>query len=276
MQDPPQLRPLKDLRQALGQLKLSELQVGSDGRNRALMSMFRSKTGRNQPSNSKFVFGLSAWLRGLIQPRPGYGLAYVDWSQQEFGIAAALSGDARMQEAYSSGDPYLAFAKQAGAVPAHATKASHASEREQFKACVLAVQYGMREESLARRILQPTAHARELLKMHRRTYAQFWSWSEGVVHYAQTQGKLWTVFGWCLHVGAGANARSLANFPMQANGAEMLRLACCMATEAGIRVVAPVHDAVLIEAPLDELDARAAEMQALMRRASAIVLGASS
>ena len=269
----PQLRPLKDLRQALGQLKLSELQVGSDGRNRALMSMFRSKTGRDQPSNSKFVFGLSAWLRGLIRPRAGYGLAYVDWSQQEFGIAAALSGDMRMQEAYSSGDPYLAFAKQAGAVPTHATKASHASEREQFKACVLAVQYGMREESLARRILQPTAYARELLKMHRRTYAQFWAWSEGVVHYAQTQGKLWTVFGWCLHVGAGANARSLANFPMQANGAEMLRLACCLATEAGIRVVAPVHDAVLIEAPLDELDARAAEMQALMRQASAIVLG---
>lgn len=169
----PQLRPLKELRQALGQLRLSELQVGHDDRNRSLMSMFRSKTGRNQPSTSKFVFGLSAWLRGLIRPMPGHGLVYVDWSQQEFGIAAALSGDVRMQEAYSSGDPYLAFAKQAGAVPADATKATHAREREQFKACVLAVQYGMREESLARRIRQPTAYARELLRMHHRTYARF-------------------------------------------------------------------------------------------------------
>src|SRR5665647_1021464 len=33
----------------------------------------------------------SAWLRGLIQPPPGCGIAYIDWSQQEFGIAAALS-----------------------------------------------------------------------------------------------------------------------------------------------------------------------------------------
>jgi hypothetical protein len=106
----PDLRPLKELRQALGQLRLNDLAVGTDNRNRCLLSMFRSKTGRNQPSNAKFVFGLSAWLRGLIQPAAGQGLAYVDWSQQEFGIAAALSGDLCMQEAYQSGDPYLAFA----------------------------------------------------------------------------------------------------------------------------------------------------------------------
>jgi DNA polymerase-1 len=268
----PQLRPLKDLRQALGQLRLSELAVGQDNRNRALMSMFRARTGRNQPSNSKFVFGLSAWLRGLIQPAPGHGLAYVDWSQQEFGIAAALSGDEKMQEAYLSGDPYLAFAKQAGAVPPDATKASHGPQRDQFKACVLAVQYGMQEESLARRIQQPPVFARELLRMHRRTYARFWAWSDGVLDHALTQRKLWTVFGWMLHVDDRPNGRSLRNFPMQGNGAEMLRLACCLATEAGIKVVAPVHDAVLIEAPLDQLEADTERMQALMRQASAQLL----
>jgi DNA polymerase I-like protein with 3'-5' exonuclease and polymerase domains len=83
------------------------------------------------------------WLRGLILPEEGCGLAYIDWEQQEFGIAAALSGDANMLEAYDSGDPYLAFAKQAGAAPPNATKASHGTLREQFKACALAVQYGM-------------------------------------------------------------------------------------------------------------------------------------
>lgn len=269
----PQLRPLKELRKAMGQLRLNDLAVGQDGRNRALLSMFRAKTGRNQPSNSQFVFGLSAWLRGLILPTTDHGLAYVDWSQQEFGIAAALSGDKAMQEAYLSGDPYLAFARQAGAVPANATKATHAIEREQFKACVLAVQYGMQEESLARRIQRPTVYARELLRMHRRTYRRFWEWVDGVRDYATTQRRLWTVFGWTLHVDDRANARSLCNFPMQANGAEMLRLACCLATEAGIRVVAPVHDALLIEAPLHELAARTEQMQALMRQASAVVLG---
>jgi DNA polymerase-1 len=269
----PQIRPLKDLRNALGQLRLNELAVGNDSRNRAMLSMFRSKTGRNQPSNSKFAFGLSAWLRGLIKPEEGYGLAYVDWSQQEFGIASALSGDLKMQKAYASGDPYLAFARQAGAVPPNATKTTHAAQREQFKACVLAVQYGMREESLAKRIQQPPAYARELLRLHRQTYRGFWEWSDGVVAYAQIHRKLWTVFGWDLHVEGIVNERSIRNFPMQSNGAEMLRLACCLATEQGIRVVAPVHDAVLIEAPLDVLESVVANMQSIMRLVSATVLG---
>lgn len=268
----PELRPLKELRQALGQLRLNDLAVGADSRNRCLLSMYRSKTGRNQPSNAKFIFGLSAWLRGLIKPTEGHGLAYVDWSQQEFGIAAALSGDLCMQEAYQSGDPYLAFAKQARAVPPDATKASHGAERDQFKACTLAVQYGMQESSLARRINQPTIYARELLKMHRHTYRTFWHWSDDVLACALTNHRLWTVFGWTLHVSGAANPRSLCNFPMQANGSELLRLACCLATEAGIKVIAPVHDAVLIEAPLDQIDEAAAQMQAFMHQASAIVL----
>lgn len=268
----PELRPLKELRQALGQLRLHDLAVGADGRNRTMLSMFSSKTGRNQPSNAKFVFGLAAWLRGLIKPRPGYGLAYVDWAQQEFGIAAALSGDARMQEAYASGDPYLAFAIQAGAAPPDATKASHGAVREQYKACVLAVQYGMGEESLALRIQQPKVYAAELLNMHRRTYPDFWRWSDAALDFALTQRRLWTVFGWNIHVEGKVNSRSLRNFPMQANGAEMLRLACCLATEGGIRVVAPVHDAVLIEAPVDQIDASTARMKEYMRQASAAVL----
>jgi hypothetical protein len=75
-----------------------------------------------------------------------------------------------------------------------------------------------------------------------------------------------------VHVPEKANERSLRNFPMQANGAEMLRLACCLATERGIEVCAPVHDAVLICAPLDRLDADVERMQKAMREASRIVL----
>src|SRR5258707_14438989 len=99
--------------------------VGADGRNRCLLSPFRSRTGRNQPSNTRFIFGPGSWMRGLIVPEPGWGVAYLDWEQQEFGIAAYLSGDPNMIAAYESGDPYLAFAKMAGAVPEWATKESH-------------------------------------------------------------------------------------------------------------------------------------------------------
>jgi DNA polymerase I len=63
------------------------------------------------------------------------------------------------------------------------------------------------------------------------------------------------------------------NYPMQGNGAEMLRYACCLATEAGIRVCAPIHDAVLIEAPIERIDEDVARLQSLMATASSTVLG---
>ena len=150
----PLIAPLRELRHTLSQMRLSQLAVGSDDRNRCLLSPFRARSGRNAPSNTKFIFGPSVWLRRLIRPTPGSALAYVDYSQQEFGIAAALSGDGRMQDAYCSGDPYLAFAKQAGAVPSNATKATHGSVRDLYKIVTLATQYGMQSAALATRIGQ--------------------------------------------------------------------------------------------------------------------------
>ena len=51
-----------------------------------------------------------------------------------------------------------------------------------------------------------------------------------------------------------------------------MRLAAILATERGIRVSAPVHDAFLIEAPTAQIETVAAEMQDVMREASRIVL----
>jgi DNA polymerase-1 len=264
--------PLRDLRAALSQMRLSDLSVGEDSRNRTLLSAFRARTGRNQPSNTRFIFGPSAWLRSLIRPPPGHAIVYLDWQQQEFGIAAALSGDPQMMEAYRSGDPYLAFAKQARAAPAEATKSTHKAIRDQFKACVLAVQYGMGEEALAQRIGQPPIRARELLRLHRETYRAFWAWSDRLLDHAMLSGQLHTVFGWRVQLSQDVNPRSLRNYPMQANGAEMLRLACCIGTEQGIEVCAPVHDAVLICCPLDRLGADVTRMRQAMSEASRVVL----
>jgi DNA polymerase I-like protein with 3'-5' exonuclease and polymerase domains len=141
-----------------------------------------------------------------------------------------------------------------------------------FEQCVLAVQYGMEHESLAARIGQPPVVARDLLRAHRDTYRDFWRWSDAAVNLAMLKGTLPTVFGWHIHVGENSNPRMLRNFPIQANGAEMLRLACCLATERGIEVCAPVHDAVLICAPLDRLEKDIAGMRAAMAEASKIIL----
>jgi hypothetical protein len=108
--------------------------------------------------------------------------------------------------------------------------------------------------------------------MHRQAFRRFWEWSEQVEMEGMLLGRLRTVFGWAVHVGPEANPRSLRNFPMQANGAEMLRLACCLATERGITVCAPVHDALLVEGPAEGSDAVVAETRQAMREASEVVL----
>ena len=268
----PIVSPMRELRSALSEMRLNDLAVGADGRNRTILSAFQARTGRCQPSNTKYIFGPSVWLRGLIKPPPGWGVAYIDWCQQEFAIAAVLSGDEAMQAAYRSGDPYLEFAKQAGLAPANATKQTHGAVRELCKQCVLAVGYGMEAKSLALRIGQPEIVARALLQAHRETYRKFWTWSDAMVDQAMLGFPLWTAFGWPLRVGSDPNPRSLRNFPCQANGAEMLRLAACFATEAGIEVCALIHDAVLIAAPLDRLDHDVESMRAAMAKASRIVL----
>jgi hypothetical protein len=130
----------------------------------------------------------------------------------------------------------------------------------------------MGAEALAQRIGEPPLRARELLRLHRETYRVFWRWSDAAVDYAMLNGRLHTVFGWRVQVSQDVNARFLRNFPMQANGAEMLRLACCLGTEQGIEVCAPVHDAVLICAPLHRLETEVTRMQEAMRDASRVVL----
>lgn len=125
---------------------------------------------------------------------------------------------------------------------------------------------------MAARIGGSVAYARELLALHRRAYPRFWRWSDAVVDAAMLHNRLLTVFGWPVNVGRQANPRSLRNFPAQAHGAEMLRLACCLATEAGLEVCAPVHDALLLAAPLDRLDDHVARLRGCMAEASRVVL----
>ena len=269
----PIIQPLRELKHALSEMRLNALQVGEDGRNRCLLSAFGTKTGRNAPSNTKFIFGPSVWLRGLVKPEPGRAVAYIDWSSQEVGIAASLSGDPAMMSDYRTGDPYLAFGKNAGILPPDATKELHGAQRDALKACVLGLQYGMGEETLAERIGKPRIVARELIRAHQQRYRKFWDMADNAIAIIMDHRPIQTVGGWPLQVCSDPNPNSVMNFPMQANGAEMLRLACSMATERGIEVHAPVHDAVLIGSSIDNIERDTKAMQEIMEEASRAVLG---
>ena len=75
-----------------------------------------------------------------------------------------------------------------------------------------------------------------------------------------------TVFGWPLYLSSSPNKRTLYNFPMQGNGAEMLRLAAWRLCEAGIVPSMLVHDGLLIEVQNEEQIAHAMEIMRIAGR----------
>ena len=130
----------------------------------------------------------------------------------------------------------------------------------------------MSEVGLAKQLGITTAEARHLLQLHRQAFPDYWRWSDAVADYGMLHGRVHTVFGWTLSVTRDTKARSLRNFPMQGNGAEILRMACSLSTERGISVCAPVHDALLVEAPVDRIEDVVIQTQRYMREAGEIVL----
>jgi len=211
---------------------------------------------------------MSRAFRRLAKPDPGFVFGQVDWSGQEIGIAASLSGDVALADAYRNGDPYISFARMVGAVPPEATKTTHPEVRSTYKITMLGVGYGQGRIGLSRRLGVSETVANSLLDQHRTAFRRFWEWSDAVVRQGFLDLELRTPLGWKLRVHHGANPRTLSNFPIQGCGADMLRLASIYASHRGLSLCGPVHDALLFEAPLSDLDQHIDALQDSMAQAS--------
>jgi hypothetical protein len=269
----PLVRPLHELRKTVSGLRIADLPIGADGRNRYSVIPYGTKTGRNQPKGKEFIFAGAKWIRFLIKPELGHSLAYIDWCAQEFGIAAYLSGDKNMIASYSEADPHIAFAKFAGAVPEWATKESHPEERKAYKVANLGILMGMGVTGLTTRLGGDGRLAAKILADHRRVYPEYWQWSEDNVNHYLLKNTLVARTGWPLHYGCETKSLTARNFKLQANGAEMMRLAAIAIAAKGITVHAIVHDAFLIGAATSEIRDEGASVQKSMADASAVITG---
>jgi hypothetical protein len=81
------------------------------------------------------------------------------------------------------------------------------------------------------------------------------------------------VYGWQCATGITEfSENTIRNWPIQSTCADIFRLAYVWGTRHGLTLIAPVHDAVLLEAPEDRIEADVALMREIMRRASRVVL----
>jgi hypothetical protein len=278
----PVLQPLHLLRETLKKLHEPKLCIGPDGRNRTLLGPWGTVTGRNAFSTTKCIFGPDRWTRNTIVPPPGSALAYVDWSAQEIGIAALLSGDPNLLQTYLAPDPYLHFGKLAGLLPADAERESATVElmRDKIKILFLGLGYGMRLPGLVWRLGGDCALAERMWRLHHQLYADFWRWVQRTLDNADMRGRDWTMFGWQMRVvdnvrrpARSTRLNTLQNWPAQSHGSEMMRIAAIALVEAGVRVAFPLHDAFLIEGPEQGIAEIARLTQQVMARAGEAMFG---
>ena len=202
----------------------------------------------------------------------------------EFAAAAFLSHnhvstDNRMLAADQTGDPYLKFGKAVGQIASDATKESPGvkQKRDQLKVVCLGTQYSMQALTLSTRLGVTYLEAHEMLQLHRGLFSQYWHWSEDWLQHSLTAGVMRTVYGWQCATGITEfSERSIRNWPIQSTCADIFRLAYVWGTRHGLTLIAPVHDAVLLEAPEDRIEADVALMREIMRRASRVIFNAAA
>ena len=90
-----------------------------------------------------------------------------------------------------------------------------------------------------------------------------------------------TCFGWTFYIpgrrsrwanDGGVNPRTIQDFPAQANGAEIMRLAVIWGVEAGLPIGGIVHDAIVLCSPKEQADEEIAKCQYYMEMAGKAVL----
>tara|TARA_R100000908_G_scaffold58390_1_gene34509 strand:- start:385 stop:1254 length:870 start_codon:yes stop_codon:yes gene_type:complete len=249
--------------------------VGKDKRSRTALKMFGTITGRTNPSTATNPFGAPRRMRNIIGTTKDKIIVYADWKSQEAVIQGALSQDQNIIAAVATGDPYLATAKLAKAVPESGTKKDYPSERDLYKQTYLAIGYGQTAFGLKIKLNISAAEASYLLSVLKRVYPTYFKWIDEHIKYCVARGYFETKFGWRFYVSdkESVNPRSLMNWPLQGHGSEILRRAIIDLDRAGYEISMPVHDAVLIH--LDRKGAREKieNIKSIMSEAANKVIG---
>jgi hypothetical protein len=222
--------------------------VGKDGFVRSYINPYGAQSSRYQPGSVGFLFLKSAWQRSLCQAPDGYAVGTWDYSSQEVLLAAILSGDKKLYEAYCSGDVYLAYGKEIGAIPADGTKKTHEKERDEQKPVILGWQYWITEYGLARQLTQQRGRyvdpedALPLLQQLDETYCVFADQRQRFIDQYQAYKYLKLPDGWYMW-GDNPSERSVANCHVQGMGGVIARKFVQLAQDRGLHVLFPLHDA---------------------------------
>lgn len=234
--------------------------AGDDNRCRPWLGIYGTQSARNAPSSTGFLPLKSHWMRCFIVPPQGKAIVGVDYSNQEFLLSALISRDPAMLKAYQSGDPYVWFAKAAGAIPPEGNKKTHPEVRTRFKSTTLGVLYGMGKTRLAIKLSDDTgeefteAQAQALIDLFHATFEVFACWKKELSRsYAVEKKPLKLPCGWYMWTD-NDRITSVRNCPIQGFGSSIMRKAVEYAQDEGLDVVYSLHDAIYVEYASQAID----------------------
>lgn len=235
------LLALDTARRLLGSLTLS-----SDS-TRPVVDVFGSRTSRVQ-LRSPSLQNIPKRYRSIIRPHDGTQLSYVDFDQFEVGIMAALSGDEELKHLFAAGDMYDLFAS---------THLGLIGNRKAAKQLFLSYAYGMSRKALIDAAASLGVERHKAKDAFRR-FQRYEDWKKAVWAEFERTGRVVTVMGNHYRRNgrgslSGKEQRSAVSQVVQGTASLIFKRAMLAIASIGdVRVVLPMHDAVLFEHRLAE------------------------
>lgn len=244
--------------------------IGSDGRMHPEHQQLGTHTGR-QTSRDPNILGLPGVLRPLVIAKPGYGIGEVDLCQIEVGITAASYNDPNLIRMFNSGDVYSSQAQaffsselseEDCSISGAEFKHRHPDKRAIMKTCTLAVIYGSSSAGLAAQLGVPMTRAEQFIKLFLDMFPTLELAKERASNCSAIRGYASTISGLKRNRGnrgkvTGWERRWLVNFPVQGSAAVAFKMAGNRLDKIyqsyGAKLLIPMHDAFIFEAPLPVL-----------------------
>jgi DNA polymerase-1 len=210
----------------------------------------------------------AAFVARESDERGEWCLLTADYSQVELRILADLAGDERMRQAFAAGKDI--HASTASAIFDVAEPLVTREMRSRAKAVNFGLLYGMGPARLARDTGLSVVEARNFIERYFQSFPKVRGWRERVLAEARERGYVETLFGRKRAMAdlqsEDSRTRAFAenaaiNTPVQGSAADIIKRAMIdlesrleRSTLAG-RILLQVHDELVLEVPLRELDA---------------------
>lgn len=262
--------------------------IGPDGRIHGKFNQTITATGRissTEPNlqNIPIRMELGREIRKVFVPEEGYVFVDADYSQIELRILAHMSSDEGLIQAYrSSRDIHAATASQVFHVPLEEVTPL---QRRNAKAVNFGIVYGISAFGLSEDLSITRKEAKEYIDRYFETYPGVKAFLDGLVAQGKEQGYVTTLYGRRRPIPELQSSnfmqrqfgeRVAMNSPIQGSAADIMKIAMIAVDrklrKKGLksRIVLQIHDELLIETALEELEEVKALLTEEMRNAASL------